>query len=346
MLYPSELIYGPGELMPTGYMYANGKNGKHGIVPGYNYNYGVTAGAPANTMQGYAQMYNGQPSIGAYHHMHHHHEEPEQHGPHYYNNGNGAQYQSNQEQAHSALAYAQAQMPVQGQEQVYAQNPHLAHASSQEQAYVYGQSPKYPPGQGSVYAQGPGQAYAQGQDQAYSQGQEQIYGQQLNLANGALQNAPSLAQDQPQQPQQESVKYDQEVSLGGNSGHPQGPEAYANFNKEIHQEQESRYRAPSIYSNNYGQNVPTQDSNVAQANTFNARPYGPAPDTIDPHKVLDNFLISNGLSPDGHHDSIKSGGKYNDGLKNVLSVKKLVSIPFYLSTSGDKQQNGPEYASR
>lgn len=76
---------------------------------------------------------------------------------------------------------------------------------------------------------------------------------------------------------------------------------------------------------------------------FSARPVdysGSA--TIDVHKVLDSFIRSAGLSPQGDHENVKKvSGVGNlayaaSGLKPVLSVKKLISYPFYFSSSGDK----------
>jgi hypothetical protein len=76
--------------------------------------------------------------------------------------------------------------------------------------------------------------------------------------------------------------------------------------------------------------------------TFTPQSYGSSPGTMDFNQVLDQFVRSAGLSPQGDHEaqSLQSKGDSfaQSETSPVFSFKKLYSFPFYLSTdqnSGD-----------
>ncbi|KAI2802036.1 hypothetical protein BLOT_010228 [Blomia tropicalis] len=97
------------------------------------------------------------------------------------------------------------------------------------------------------------------------------------------------------------------------------------------------YNRPQYMSAYQPQPQSAQPGPIDQRNYFQAKPYGQSPGTIDVHQVLDQFIRSAGLSPQGDHDSVKSG-MYGaeSNLKPAVSIKKLISYPFYFSSSGDK----------
>ena len=67
---------------------------------------------------------------------------------------------------------------------------------------------------------------------------------------------------------------------------------------------------------------------------YNAQSYGQSPNTIDVHQVLDQFIRSAGLSPQGDHEAeaAHSSSFAKAGTSPVLVFKKLFSFPFYVST--------------
>lgn len=70
--------------------------------------------------------------------------------------------------------------------------------------------------------------------------------------------------------------------------------------------------------------------------TFTPQSYGSSPGTMDFHQVLDQFVRSAGLSPQGDHEghALQSKGDSftQSGTTPVFSFKKLYSFPFYMST--------------
>ncbi|KAH7645094.1 uncharacterized protein LOC124492727 [Dermatophagoides farinae] len=108
-------------------------------------------------------------------------------------------------------------------------------------------------------------------------------------------------------------------------------------NSQAIQPDESVQKASYYYPNQGGQigtSPYTFHANPSQANTFNSKPYGNQPGTLDVHQVLDQFIRSAGLSPHGDHENANKDRAYNDD--QALSVKKLYSYPFYFSSSGDR----------
>lgn len=77
--------------------------------------------------------------------------------------------------------------------------------------------------------------------------------------------------------------------------------------------------------------------------TFTPQSYGSSPGTIDPYQVLDQFVRSAGLNPQGDHEaqSLQSKGDSfaQSGTSPVFSFKKLYSFPFYMSTDPNVPDN-------
>lgn len=123
-------------------------------------------------------------------------------------------------------------------------------------------------------------------------------------------NNYQFTQQQLMAAQSGNVPYTMGNSGNGNSG--QHPSVAASYNRP-------QYAYPSA------------------GDQFASRPYSSNPGTLDVHQVLDQFIRSAGLSPQGDHGAVK-GDQHYDGsdLKPALSVKKLISYPFYFSSSGDK----------
>ncbi|OTF80869.1 hypothetical protein BLA29_002000 [Euroglyphus maynei] len=107
-------------------------------------------------------------------------------------------------------------------------------------------------------------------------------------------------------------------------------------NSQTIQPDESVQKASYYYPNQgqIGTSPYTFHANPSQANTFNSKPYGNQPGTLDVHQVLDQFIRSAGLSPQGDHENANKDRAYNED--KALSVKKLYSYPFYFSSSGDR----------
>ena len=162
------------------------------------------------------------------------------------------------------------------------------------------------------------QGYNQGQQyNTYAQGEEansqQMYGQ-----------GPSQQQQYMQQSQQH-VQHQQ----------PQAQQHYGG--QQYNNEQNSGYYGQA--SQQYGTSV-----NPAQANTFHSQPYGSNAGTIDVHQVLDQFIRSAGLSPQGDHENAKGDQSYAESeTKPVFTFKKLYSYPFYMSSSGTDKSSSTAY---
>ena len=80
-------------------------------------------------------------------------------------------------------------------------------------------------------------------------------------------------------------------------------------------------------------NLQVQQTEFIPSGTYTAQDYGQSPNTIDVHKVLDQFIRSAGLSPQGDHEAQASHASSfaKAGTTPVFVFKKLFSFPFYLS---------------
>lgn len=208
-----------------------------------------------------------------------------------------------------------------GQEQ---QGPQYQFVNPQAQgASSYGQQPALGGGDmnsegSSLQAQQSAYYYPQGQQQQ----QQQFNGNQDQYAGYDQQADASQQQQYQEQGQDPSVQYQNAA------GAVQPDESIQRPNYVYSQ-------APNQYpSSNYRPQTPSQSQ------TFASRPYGPGPGSIDVHQVLDQFIRSAGLSPQGDHDSVRGDNSFAESqTKPVFSLKKLYSYPFYMSASGDKPIN-------
>lgn len=77
----------------------------------------------------------------------------------------------------------------------------------------------------------------------------------------------------------------------------------------------------------------THQTQFIPSGTYTAQNYGQSPNTIDVHQVLDQFIRSAGLSPQGDHEAQASHASSfaKAGTTPVFVFKKLFSFPFYLS---------------
>ena len=96
----------------------------------------------------------------------------------------------------------------------------------------------------------------------------------------------------------------------------------------------SYYPNPQSLGNEYQSTNNGQNTAFGPQAPYTAQNYGQSPNTIDVHQVLDQFIRSAGLSPQGDHESeaAHSNSFAKAGTSPVLVFKKLFSFPFYVST--------------
>jgi len=204
-----------------------------------------------------------------------------------------------------------------GVQQQQQQQPSNSDGPQPQYAYPpqYVQHQGYRPSQAAYY-----RPYGNGQQSFQS---EESSNQVAFQNPESQQQQPQLQQESPRQPMstvadQDGISYvaqspqQQQQFSYQNSGYDQMTASASNVQPQ--EAQASVYR-PTVY--------------------YRPRPYRSSPATLDVHQVVDDFIRSTGLSPQGDHENVPGDYAYAES-KPVFSLKKLYSYPFYFSSSGDK----------
>ncbi|KAH9395435.1 hypothetical protein TYRP_020754 [Tyrophagus putrescentiae] len=233
----------------------------------------------------------------------------------YANQGEQQQYQQQggeQHQPHHHLHHHPQQYHMQQQQPNSFHHPGGYHHQQQQHFQQTGQQQQYQHGPGALFLLSSSMV---GQHSAVTADQDGIASNSNSNNNGPSSSALSFSQQTPLMTAAQS----------------QAVAAYLNANSNAAVQQQFPGFAASY---NRPQYAPYPEGQKA----YGGGGGGSNPGTLDVHQVLDQFIRSAGLSPQGDHEAVKGDQHYADGadLKPALSVKKLISYPFYFSSSGDK----------